>query len=108
MVKIYSDKTGKFYESLEAAEIAEQEVIKKEAQALAEREKKNQEIKAKKDKEAAERKAMAAEVEAARKTLTEAQKVYREKLEAFCEKYHTYHTSLSANDVPSLFDWFWF
>ena len=50
---------------------------------------------------------MAEKVEAARKAYLEAQKAYRNELEAFCKKYGTYHyTVTDADEVPSLFDVF--
>lgn len=107
MVKIYSDKTNKFYNSVEEANQAEfdlkatenLEKIRKEREALAAKEKK--------EKAAAERKAMAVEVEDARQAMIKAQKAYREKLEAFCKKYGAYHLTLDkAEDFPTLFDFF--
>jgi len=63
--------------------------------------------KEKKEKELAERKAAATQVETARKAYLEAQKAYRKTLEEFCGKYGTYHYSTnSADEIPSLFDWF--
>ena len=107
MIKIFSDKTGKFYNSVEEANKAEfelkeqenREKIRKEREALAAQEKK--------EKEAAERKAMAAEVEDARQAMIKAQKVYRDKLEAFCKRWGAYHLTLDkAEDFPTLFDFF--
>ena len=112
MVKIYSDKTNKFYSSVEEANKAELELKEKEAQEKALAERKAAELKEKKEKEASERKAMAAEVEEARKTMVAAQKAYHQKLEAFVDKYKSYHfTSTSADEIPTLFDLFnfkWF
>ena len=60
-----------------------------------------------KEKALAERKVAAEKVEVARKAYVEAQKAYRTELEGFCKKYGTYHYSTnSADEVPSLFDWF--
>ncbi len=117
-IKIYSDKTNKFYSSIEDANKAEFELkeIENRQKILAER--KAAEEKAQKEKEAAERKAMAADIEAARKNMLEvqknckeqidaAQKVYRDKVDAFVKKYGSYHwSSNSADDIPSLFDIF--
>lgn len=50
---------------------------------------------------------MADKVETARKAYLEAQKAYRTELEAFCQKYGTYHYTVSdADEIPSLFDAF--
>ena len=118
MVKYYSEKTKKFYDTVEDANKAEQEAIQAENRERILRERKAAEEKEKKEKEAAERKAMAAEVEAARKAMLEvqksckeqidaAQKDYRNKLNAFVKKYGSYHwSSNSADDVPTLFDIF--
>lgn len=106
-VKIYSDKTNRFYDSVEAANKAEfelkeqenREKIRKEREALAAKEKK--------EKEVAERKAMAAEVEETRQAMIKAQKAYKDKLEAFCKRFGAYHLSLNhAEDFPTLFDFF--
>ena len=100
MVKIYSDKTNKFYNTVEEANRAEFELKEKENLEKIKKEREEAEAKAKKEKAAAERKAAAEKVEAARKA-------YRKELEDFCDKYGTYHYSTSnADDVPSLFDWF--
>ena len=104
-IKIYSDKTQKFYNSVEEANRAEFEAKEAEncEKILAER--KAAEVKAQKEKEAAERKAMAAEVETARKNMVNAQKAYKEAIEAFTKKYGSYHyTSHSVDDIPTLFD----
>ena len=105
MIKIYSDKTGKFYNSVDEANRAEFELKEKENLAKIENERKERELKEKKDKEAAERKAAAEKVEAARKAMVEAQGAYKKELEAFCQKYGTYHFSLNnLEDIPHLFD----
>lgn len=107
MIKIYSDKTNKFYNSVEEANQAEFELKEKENLAKIEKERKEREAKAQKEKDAAERKAMAEEVEKARKAMVEAQKAYKDKLGAFVDKYHTYHFSTSdPSEVPTLFDIF--
>lgn len=107
MVKIYSDKTNKFYNSVEEANRAEFELKEKENLEKIKKEREEAEAKAKKEKAAAERKAAAEKVEAARKAYQEAQKAYRKELEGFCEKYGTYHYSTdNAEEIPSLFDWF--
>lgn len=117
-IKIWSDKTQKFYSSIQEAEKAEFEAKEQENRERILKERKAAEEKEKKEQEAAERKAMAAEVEAARKAMLEvqknckeridaAQKVYRDKIDAFVKKYGSYHwSSNSADDIPSLFDIF--
>lgn len=106
-IKIYSDKTNRFYDTVEDANKAEFELKEKENLAKIEKERKEREVKEAKEKALAERKALAAEVEEARKAYSTAQKAYREKLEQFCDKYGTYHYSTSnADEIPSLFDWF--
>ena len=107
MVKIYSDKTNKFYNSVEEANRAEFELKEKENREKIQKERELALAKQQKEKALAERKAAAEVVEAARKQYSEAQKAYRKALEDFCGKYGTYHYSTSnADDVPSLFDWF--
>ena len=106
-IKIYSDKTNKFYDSVEDANKAEFELKEKENLEKIKRERELAEAKARKEKAVAERKAAAEEVDAARKAYLEAQKVYREKLEGFCKKYGTYHYTVENGDeIPSLFDVF--
>lgn len=106
MVKIYSDKTNKFYNSVEEANRAEFELKEKENREKIQKERELALAKQEKEKALAERKAAAEVVEAARKQYGEAQKAYRKALEDFCGKYGTYHYSTnSADDVPSLFDW---
>ena len=81
-IKVYSDRTNKFYDTVEEA-------------------------KQEKEKKLAERKAAAEKVEVARKAYLEAQKAYREELEKFCKQYGTYHYSTdNPDEIPSLFDWF--
>lgn len=107
MIKVYSDKTGKFYSTVEEANRAEFEMKEKENREKIQKEREAAVLKEKKEKEAAERKAMAEQVEIARKAMIEAQKAYKEKLSAFVDKYHTYHFSTSNPDeVPTLFDIF--
>ena len=107
MVKIYSDKTNKFYNTVEEANRAEFELKEKENLEKVRKERELALAKEKKEKAAAERKAAAEDVEAARKQYVEAQNAYRKALEDFCGKYGTYHYSTNgAEDVPSLFDFF--
>jgi len=104
-MKYYSEKLNKFYDSADACQRAEFEAKEKENLAKIENERKERELKEKKDKEAAERKAAAEKVEAARKAMVEAQGAYKKELEAFCQKYGTYHFSLNnLEDIPHLFD----
>lgn len=71
------------------------------------KEKALREEKEKKEQLAAERKADADKVEVAHKNMVAAQKAYREALDAFVEKYGSYHLSLSGADaIPHLFDIF--
>ena len=103
----YSDKTQKFYNSIEEANKEEIEAKEAENREKILVERKATELKAKKEAEVAERKAMAAEVTEALKAMYEAQKVYREKLEAFCKKYGTFHFSTDGiKNIPTLFDVF--
>ena len=107
MVKIYSDRTNKFYNSVEEANRAEFELKEKENLEKIKKERAEAEAKAKKEKALAERKTAAEGVEAARKKYIEAQNAYRKALEDFCGKYGTYHYSTTgAEDIPSLFDFF--
>ena len=107
MVKIYSDKTNKFYNTVEEANRAEFELKEKENREKIQKEREEALAKEKKEKAMAERKEAAVKVDAARKAYLEAQKAYREELEGFCKKYGTYHYSTNgAEDVPSLFDFF--
>lgn len=104
-IKVYSDRTGKFYNTVDEANRAEFELKEKENLAKIEKERKERELKEQKDKEATERKAAAEKVEAARKAMVEAQGAYKKELEAFCQKYGTYHFSLNnLEDIPHLFD----
>lgn len=106
-IKIYSDKTNSFYNSVEEATRAEFELKEKENLAKIQKERAEAQAKAEKERRAAERKAAAEKVEAARKAYNEARKVYNTELEAFCKKYGTYHYSTDGKeDVPTLYDIF--
>lgn len=106
-IKIYSDKTKQFYNSVEEANHAEFELKEKENREKIQKERALALEKEKKEKALAERKAAAELVDTARKQYLEAQKDYRKALEDFCGKYGTYHYSTnSAEEIPSLFDWF--
>jgi hypothetical protein len=107
MIKIYSDKTGSFYNTVEEANRAEFELKEKENLAKIEKERKERELKEKKEKEVAERKVAAEKVETARKEMTKAQHEYSKALREFINKYGTYHFSSSdPADIPTLFDIF--
>lgn len=104
MVKIYSDKTNKFYNTVEEANRAEFELKEKENLEKIKKEREEAEAKAKKEKAAAERKAAAEKVEAARKAYQEAQKAYKTELDKFINTYGSFHMSWSANDMKSIED----
>ena len=107
MIKIFSDKTGKFYNSVEEANKAEFELKEQENREKIRKEREAAVAKEKKEKEAAERKAFAAEVEEARQAMIKAQKQYRDTLQSFCKRYGSYHVTLDkAEDFPTLFDFF--
>lgn len=94
-MRYLSDLTGQSYKTAD-------ECIKAEEAYLTEQTKKK-EAEAKK---ANERKVAADKVEKARKAYVDAQHAYRKELEAFCDKYHTYHASVSSDEIPTLFDLF--
>ena len=105
-IRVYSDKTNKFYNTVEEANRAEFELKEKENLEKIQKERELALAKEKKEKALAERKTAAEKVEAARKAYLEAQKAYRAELEAFCKQYGTYHYSTNnADEIPSLFDW---
>ena len=106
-IKVYSDKTNKFYNTVEEANRAEFELKEKENLEKIKKEREEALAKQEKEKKIAERKAAAEVVENARKAYLEAQKAYKKALEDFCGKYGTYHYSTDNTDeIPSLFDWF--
>ena len=106
-VKYFSERTKKFFDTAEACEKAEFEAKEAENREKILKEREMALAKENKEKEAAERKACAAEVEAARKAMIEAQKVYRDKLDAFVKRYHSYHyTTTNVDDIPTLFNFF--
>ena len=106
-IKVYSDKTKQFYNTVEEANRAEFELKEKENLEKIQKEREVALAKEKKEKALAERKAAAEVVDAARKQYVEAQNAYRKALEDFCSKYGTYHYSTNgAEDIPSLFDFF--
>ena len=97
-MKILSDKTNKEYATVEECLAAEKAFDEMVAKQQAEKEKALAEQKAKEEKLAAERKARATEVEDAYKAVVEAQKVYREKLNAFVKDYGSFHMTLKTGD----------
>ena len=106
-IKIYSDKTKQFYNSVEEANHAEFELKEKENREKIQKERAEAQAKAEKERKAAERKAAAEKVETARKAYNEARKAYNTELEAFCKKYGTYHYSTDGKEeAPTLYDIF--
>ena len=101
-MKYYSENTRKFYDNEQECAQAEIEYNKKLAAE-----------KAKKEELSNARKTRANEVEEAYKAVLEAQKVYREKLNAFVKDYGSFHMTLkTGEDNPfnlfeSFFDRFW-
>lgn len=106
-IKIYSDKTNKFYNTVDEANRAEFELKEKENLEKIEKERKERDLKEQKEKAIAERRAAAEKVDAAFKALSAAKKAYNEELQAFCKKYGTYHFTTDGKDgIPTLFDFF--
>ena len=101
-MKIYSEKTGKEYKTVELCLAAEAEFDKQVALE-----------KAKKEELATQRKARAAEVEDSYKKILEAQKEYKEKLNQFVKDYGSFHMTVRTGEGNpfNMFDWFkdfWF
>ena len=88
-VKIYSDVTKQFYEDEAAALKAEQELIDKKSEAVEARKKAARNVKEKQE------------------MFIKAKKEYYDALEAFCEKYGSYHFSLKKDDWDKLWDAVW-
>ena len=113
-MKILSEKTGKYYQTVEECLKAEKEFDEKVAAEKAAREKALAEVKAKKEAEIAERKADAEKVEQARQNLIKAKKEYLNVLGDFNEKHGAYHFSIKMDnkDIDDIFsniiDTFWF
>lgn len=106
-IKVYSDRTNKFYNSVEEANRAEFELKEQENREKIQKERELALAKEKKEKALAERKEAATKVEAARQAFNEARKAYHKELDTFCKKYGTYHyTTDGKDDIPSLFDLF--
>ena len=107
-IKYYSERTGKFYDTVEACEDAELKAKEQENLARIKKEREEREKKELQEQRAAKRKEDATKVETARKAMVEAQKKYRDELAAFCKEYGSYHyTSSSVDDIPTLFSDFW-
>ena len=112
-MKIISEKTGKEYATVEECMAAEEQFEKELAEKKAAEEKALAEAKAKKEALAAARKERAAEVEEAYKAILAAQKVYREKLDAFVKDYGSFHMTVKTGDgnpfdlFNGFFDHFW-
>lgn len=102
-MKIYSEKTGKEYATVDACIAAEQEYDEKVAKE-----------KEKKERAAAERKLRAEEVEAAAQKVVEARKEYQKVLDAFLRDFGSFHTTIQSNGkgtfnpFGNIFDNFWF
>lgn len=95
-MKYWSEITNKKYDSIDALQKAQAEVVK--AKAIA-------------DKKKIARESRAKEVEKAFKDAREAQKKAEKVLTNFCKDYGTFHTSLTENDInpfDSFLDWFLF
>ena len=112
-LKYYSDRTQKFYNTAEEANRAEFELKEKENLEKIRKEREVALAKEQKEKEIAERKAAAEKVDNARKTLSDAYKAYDEarktfskELNEFCNKYKSYHYTLTDGEIviPPLFD----
>lgn len=101
-MKIYSEKTNKEYATVDECLAAE-----KEYDQLIEKEE------ARKKELAETRKNRALEVEDAYKAVLEAQKVYREKLDAFVTDYGSFHMTVKTGDgypfnlLNGFFDHIW-
>ena len=113
-MKILSEKTNKWYTTVDeciAAEKAFDEAVAKEK---AEKEKALAEKKAKEEKLGAERKARANEIEEAYKASCEAYKHYQDLLNAFVKDYGSFHMTVHTGDLnpfdsfKHLFNGFWF
>lgn len=98
-MKIYSEKTGKEYKTVDECVAAEKEFDEAVAKE-----------KAKKEELAAVRKERAAEVEEAYKAIAAAQKEYRKKLDAFVKDYGQFHMTVRTGEGNpfNLFDDFFF
>jgi len=98
-MKILSEKTNKYYATVDeclAAEKAFDEAVAKEKAA---KEKALVEQKAKEEKLATERKARATEVEDAYKAVIDADKHYQELLSAFVKDYGSFHMTFHTGNL---------
>ena len=86
-MRIFSEKTGKEYKTVPECLAAEKEFDEAVAKE-----------KARKENLAKERKERAAEVEAAYNAILEAQKAYREKLDAFVKDYGSFHMTVKTGE----------
>lgn len=107
-MKYWSEVTKSFYDTEKACLEAEFKVKEEQNREKIRRERAEREAKEKQDRLNAERKARAAEVEEARKAMDVARSKYAELLQAFCNDYGSYHTTLTNEDakniIPTLFD----
>ena len=108
-MKIYSEKTLKYYSSIEECLEAEKKYDEELAAKKAKEAEEEKALIAKKEAAIAERKEAAKKVEDARKTLIAAQKTFKEELSAFCQRFGPYHYTISSSDDSwtNLFDNFW-
>ena len=95
-MKYYSEVLKKTFDT-------EKECLKAEEEHALTLKKVEEAVKAKNE----ERAAKAKEVEDAAEALKKARENYRNKLNAFCEKFGTYHYSVKARDLSDLFDEIW-
>lgn len=111
-MKIYSEKTGKEYASVEACLTAEKEFEDAIAAKKAAEAKKAEEEKAKLVKLNEERKSRAAAIEQAYGEVLNANKKYRELLDKFVHDYGSFHMTLKTGDLNPFdglfFNNFWF
>ena len=112
-MKILSEKTNKYYSTVDECIAAEKEYDEKIAREKAQKEAEEKALVVKKEAAIAERKEAASKVEEKRQALITAQKAYREELSKFCDKYGAYHFTVKTdgdsmfNLFDNLFDHFW-
>ncbi len=112
-MKILSEKTNKYYSTVDECIAAEKEYDEKIAKEKAEKEAKEKALAVRKEAALTERKERANEVEEAYKAVLKAQKAYREKLNTFVKDYGSFHMTLRTGDLnpfdafESFFDNFW-
>lgn len=105
-LKIYSDKTNKFYDTVEEADRAEFELKEKENREKIENERKARLEKEAKEKKDAERKACEEEVNKAFEALVNARKAYHAALDKYCEKFGTYRREIKSDECSPLTELF--